>query len=176
MYDLLVIDDEPNVLYSLERGLRCETLGVRTARSGEQGMRQVRERRPDAVILDVRLPDGSGLDVYSQIRAIEPRLPVIIITAFAATETAIEAMKRGAFEYLLKPVDLHQLKEVVGRALESGRVLDEPRAAAEDDGAEPIIGRCPAMQEVYKAIGRVAPCDVPVLITGESGTGKELVA
>jgi nitrogen regulation protein NR(I) len=179
MYDLLVIDDEPNVLYSLERGLRSQTLGVRTARSGEQGLRQVRECRPDAVILDVRLPDGSGLDVFSQIRAVESRLPVIIITAFAATETAIEAMKRGAFEYLLKPVDLHQLREQITRALELRRMSRVPALLHGEEGdpaADQIVGQSPAMQEVYKAIGRVAGQPVNVLLVGESGTGKELVA
>jgi nitrogen regulation protein NR(I) len=177
---LLVVDDEPNVLYSIEKSLRSDTLEVAVAQTGQQAIDRVSELRPDAVVLDVRLGDMSGLDVFDRIRQIDPGLPVVFITAFAATETAIEAMKRGAFEYLLKPVDFHQLREVVQRALELSRfrhvpaVFDGEAAAAQ--GAEHIIGRSAAMQEVYKAIGRVAPLDVTVLITGESGTGKELVA
>jgi two-component system nitrogen regulation response regulator GlnG len=177
---LLVVDDEPNVLYSIEKSLRSDTLEVSVAATGRQGIDLVEKLRPDAVILDVRLSDMSGLDAFDQIRRIDPRLPVIVITAFAATETAIEATKRGAFEYLLKPVDFHLFREVVERALELSRFRHVP-AIFDDEAdlgkaAERIVGRSAAMQEVYKAIGRVAPRDETVLITGESGTGKELVA
>src|SRR5262245_2254296 len=103
---LLVVDDEPNVLYSLETGLRSEDLQVLTASTARQGIDLARQHSPDAILLDVRLGDVSGLEVFDQIRQIDPRLPVIVMTAFATTETAIEAMKRGAIEYLLKPVDL----------------------------------------------------------------------
>ncbi len=182
MAKLLVVDDEPNVLYSLVRSLESETLHVATARTGQLGLDAVRSDPPDVLLLDVRLPDMSGLEVFNEVRQIDPRLPVIIMTAYTTTETAIEAMKRGAFEYLLKPVDLHQLREVVERALELSRfrhvvpVLDPDGEAEPGDGSDRIVGRSPAMQEVYKAIGRVAAREVPVLITGESGTGKELVA
>ncbi len=121
-----------------------------------------------------------GWTFSTELRQIDPRLPVIFITAFAATETAIEAMKRGAFDYLLKPVDFHQLREVVQRALELSRFRHVPAVfegdTTTDPEAEHIIGRSAGMQEVYKAIGRAAPLNVTVLITGESGTGKELVA
>jgi two-component system nitrogen regulation response regulator GlnG len=179
MPSLLVVDDERNVLYSLQQALRSDDLEVRTAQTARQGIASVERRPPDAVILDVRLPDMSGLDAFDRIRAIDARLPVIIVTAFAATETAIEAMKRGAFEYLLKPVDLRQLREVVARAVELSRLRHVPAAAADEEpseAADRIVGRCPGMQAVYKAVGRVAAQDVTVLITGESGTGKELVA
>ncbi len=179
MQKLLVVDDEPNVLYSIEKGLQSDELEVVVAPTGRQGVEMVEQARPDAVILDVRLSDMSGLDVFDQIRRKAPRLPIIMITAYASTETAIEAMKRGAYEYLLKPVDLHQLREVVKRALELSRIRKVP-AVLEDEpageDAERIIGHSAAMQEVYKAIGRFAPQDETVLITGESGTGKELVA
>ena len=178
MPKLLVVDDEPNVLYSIEKGLQSEELEVVAAQTGRQGVELVQQLRPDAVILDVRLADMSGLEAFDQIRQIAPRLPVVIITAYASTETAIEAMKRGAFEYLLKPVDLHQLREVVGRALELSRFRHVPAVFENEDaseGAELIVGQSAAMQEVYKAIGRFAPRDETVLITGESGTGKELV-
>jgi nitrogen regulation protein NR(I) len=177
---LLVVDDEPNVLYSLQKCLSSESLEVITAKTAAEGLAKVVDQLPDAVILDVRLPDMSGLDAYDRIREIDPRLPVIVITAFAKTETAIEAMRRGAFEYLLKPVEFRRLREVVARALEISRLSHVPAVISEeepeDSPADRIVGSAPAMQEVYKAIGRVAPQDVTVLILGESGTGKELVA
>jgi two-component system nitrogen regulation response regulator GlnG len=181
MPKLLVIDDESSVLYSLGKSLRSETLEVLTASTGTQGIEVVREQRPDAVILDLCLPDMAGLQVFDQVRHIDARLPVIIITAYATTETAIEAMKRGALEYMLKPVDLYQLREIVDKAVELSRLqrvpaIFEGEEASADRFVDRIVGRSPAMQAVYKTIGRVAPLDVPVLIVGESGTGKELVA
>jgi two-component system nitrogen regulation response regulator GlnG len=176
---LLLVDDEPNVLYSLELGLAADDLEVVTARTGREALARVRDSAPDTVILDARLPDMSGLEVFDAVRTADPRLPVVFITAFATTETAIEATKRGAYDYLLKPVDLHQLREVVARAIALRRMQHVPAVfdqAAPDAEADRIIGRGPAMQAVYKAIGRVTAQDVPVLITGESGTGKELVA
>ena len=179
MQTLLIIDDEPNLLYSLQAGLETEELSVVTAKTAKQGLAMLPKVRPDAAIVDVRLPDMSGLELFERIKGLDPRLPVVIITAFAATETAIEAMKRGAFEYMLKPVDLHHLREVVTRALALRRMQSVP--AVFEDGpvegaADQIVGRSAVMQEVYKTIGRVAPQDVTVLILGESGTGKELVA
>src|SRR5216683_8354946 len=122
MASLLVVDDEPGVLYALEKGLRCDTLEVITASTAKQGIELVQRRHPDAVILDVRLADMSGLEAFDEIRRIDPRLPVLFITAYATTETAIEAMKRGALEYLLKPVDLHQLRAAVGKAITVSRL------------------------------------------------------
>ena len=179
MARLLVVDDEPNVLYSMKKWLQSESLEVEVSQTGRQGLERARDLHPDVVILDVRLGDMSGMDVFDQVRQLDARVPVIIITAYATTETAIEAMKRGAFDYLIKPVDFHQLKEVVHRALELSRFRHVPAVFGDEPGsaqAERIVGRCPAMQELYKAIGRVASRDVTVLITGESGTGKELVA
>lgn len=179
MPTLLVVDDERNVRYSLKKGLQSEQVEIITAETAQQGIDAVRTSRPDAVILDVRLPDMSGLDAFDQIRVIDPRLPVIIVTAFATMETAIEAMRRGAFEYLLKPVELHQLREVVARAFELSRLRHVPAVLDEADpneNADRIVGRSSAMQEVFKTLGRMAPQDIPVLILGESGTGKELVA
>lgn len=179
MPTLLVVDDEPNLLYSLKKGLQGESLDVITAESASEGIDLVRSERPDAVILDVRLPDMSGLDAFSEIRKLDARLPVVIITAYSTTETAIEAMKRGAFEYLLKPVDIDQLYDVVNRALETSRLSHVPTlydAHIDESSADHIVGQSTAMQEIYKAIGRVAPQDVNVLILGESGTGKEMVA
>jgi len=179
MSKLLLVDDEPNVLYTLQLGLAGEGIEIITARTGKEAIRRAQEESPDAAILDVRLPDMTGLDVFDAIHARDPRLPTVIVTAHSTTETAIEAMKRGAFDYLTKPVELHRLQEVIGRALELRRMQSVPAvldSAAPDAEGDRMIGRCPAMQEVFKAIGRVTAQDVNVLITGESGTGKELAA
>ena len=179
---LLIVDDEPGILYSLKAALETDDTIVLTAPTAGLGIAAVAKEKPDVVILDVRLPDMSGLDAFDRVREIDPRLPVIIVTAHGGTDTAIEAMKRGAFEYLLKPIDLHQLDEVVAKAFELRRmqtipaVFGEQHSGTEASGSDQIIGRCPAMQEVYKAIGKIAPQDVTVLLLGESGTGKELVA
>ena len=140
----------------------------------------MKDRNPDAVLLDVRLPDMSGLDAFDEIRQHDPRMPVVIITAHATTETAIEAMKRGAFEYLLKPLDLPELRDVVSKAVHLSHLSRTPAVFGEETAAERLGGShrrvSSPMQEVYKSIGRVAPQNVNVLILGESGTGKELVA
>jgi two-component system nitrogen regulation response regulator GlnG len=180
MPKLLIVDDDQELLYSLERALRSDSLEIVTAPSASQGIEQVQVIRPAAVIMDVRLPDMSGLDAFLRIREIDSQLPVIIITANATTETAIEAMKRGAFDYITKPVELDYLLEVVSRAVELSRFTHVPAVfdETEPEGTEVdrIVGQSPVMQEVYKAIGRVAPQDITVLLLGESGTGKELVA
>ncbi len=179
MPTLLVIDDEPNVLYSLENALRSDTLSVLTAPTAKQGITLAREKKPDAVLLDVRLPDMSGLDAFVVIQKVDPLVPVIMMTAFATTDTAIEAMKRGAFDYLTKPVELKHLRSIVSRALDLREINRPPTEFQNveqlETPTETIVGRSPQMQEVYKAIGRVAATDVNVLILGESGTGKELV-
>src|SRR5205807_9567859 len=148
--------------------------------TGAGGLKRVRSEPPDVILLDLRLPDQSGLEVYQAVRQIDARIPVIVVTLAKGADAAIEAMKQGAYDYLFKPLDLHQLRRVVGEAVEVARRMRQPAVLAESapdldvDGA--IVGSCPAMREVYKAIGRVAAHDVAVLITGESGTGKELVA
>jgi nitrogen regulation protein NR(I) len=179
MPSLLIVDDEPNLRSALKKRLQSSELRVLTADLAGECIDLVKTERPDVMILDVRLPDMSGLDAFDHIREIDPRLPVIIVTAYSTTETAIDAMKRGAFEYLLKPIDIHQLREVVAKAVALSRMRRQPAVSerADDDAAaDPLVGHSPPMQEVYKAIGRIAPEDVNVLITGESGTGKELVA
>ena len=138
--------------------------------------------RPDAVILDIDLPDQPGLEVYRRIHQLVPKVPVIFITGHGTTATAIEAMSLGAYEHLLKPLELDPLCELVARAFEVSRLMRIPAVVAEGEGGpvedvpDLLVGRCAAMQEVYKAIGRVAPQNVTVLIRGETGTGKEVVA
>lgn len=180
MQSLLVIDDEPNIVFSMEECLGSPALRVYSAGTAIEGIQSIERLKPDVVLLDVRLPDMSGLDAFDQIHQLDPRVPVVMITAYAKTETAIDAMSRGAFEYLVKPVDLQRLKQVVARALQVSRLSRRPAvfsdAVGDDDQTDQIVGNSPAMQEVYKSIGRIAPQDAAVLILGESGTGKELVA
>jgi two-component system nitrogen regulation response regulator GlnG len=180
MPTLLVIDDEPDVLLCFRAVFGGTDVTLLTASSAAEGFAQLSLCRPDAVILDIRLPDHSGLEAFRQIHARDPRVPVIFITGRGTAETAIEAMRLGAYDYLLKPLDLDHLREVVYRALSISRLMSVPavvsESGTEEDRSDVLIGRCTAMQEVYKSVGRVAPQDVTVLLRGESGTGKELVA
>jgi nitrogen regulation protein NR(I) len=176
---ILIIDDDDQLRISFERLLKEEGYAVRTAASGEAGLRMTSEAIPDLVLLDVRLPGMSGLETFRQIHRLEQKLPVIIMTAFGTTETAIEATKMGAFDYVIKPFDIPQMLATIRQALEAGRFMRSPvdmDASPDKPKGEAIIGKSPAMQEVYKSIGRVSATDATVLIRGESGSGKELVA
>jgi DNA-binding NtrC family response regulator len=178
--ELLLIDDDPELVPELVRHcFPAPEWHVEVAASGSVGLEHVRRHPPDVVLLDLRLPDQSGLDVFEQLRKIDARIPVIFVTMAKTADTAIEAMKRGAFDYLTKPLDLRRLRHVVAEAAEVAR-LRSPVSLANEVGTTDtdaaLCGSCPAMVEVYKAIGRVAAQDVTVLVTGESGTGKELVA
>jgi two-component system nitrogen regulation response regulator GlnG len=180
MPSLLVVDDEPAILVAFRRAFRNTGLDVITAETAADGLTLFKERQPDVAVLDVQLPEQSGLALFQRLRTIDARTPVIFITGKTTTDTAIEAMKLGAYDYLFKPLELGPLRQTIDRAVTLSRLAHTPAIVAEDeavdDRADAIIGRCPAMLQVYKAIGRVAPQDVTVLITGETGTGKELVA
>lgn len=177
---VLAIDDEQNVLYALEKGLRSEPFELRTAATAREALDQIAEAAPDVILCDIRLPDLSGLELFDRMQSNDHRIPIIFMTAHGTAETAIEAMKRGAFDYLLKPYDLGELKQTIQQALDSSRLRRVPVMMADEvsdgDRVDRIVGNSPAMQTVYKEIGRVAPRDVNVLVLGESGTGKELVA
>jgi two-component system nitrogen regulation response regulator GlnG len=176
MPTLLVIDDEPSVQYAFRRVFGDERVTVLAAQTVAEGRRRAAADRPDVIVLDIQLPDGSGLDLFRQLHADDPKRPVLFITAHGTTETAIEAMKGGAFDYLVKPLDLDRLSALLGRAFDAARLMQTPAVLPQEQGEDRIVGRSPVMQEMCKAIGRVAPQDVNVLILGESGTGKELVA
>jgi DNA-binding NtrC family response regulator len=176
---ILIVDDDPQLRHSFERLLTEEGHIVKTAATGELGLGIARKSPPDLVIMDLRLPGIDGLEAFKAMRKIEPKLPVIMMTAFGTTETAIEATKQGAFDYVLKPFDIPDILELIQQALEAGRFMRsrvEMDVVPETPSSDAIIGRTRPMQEVYKAIGRVASTDATVLIRGESGTGKELVA
>src|SRR5271167_2951379 len=178
MPHLVLIDDDPVLIpEQVRQAFPAARYRVDVAGTGAEGIERVSAGLPEVILLDLRLPDQSGLEVYQQIRKIDARIPVIFVTLAKTADAAIEAMKQGAYDYLFKPLDLHQLRKVVGEALEVARRMREPavfsETAADPDVDGAIVGSCPAMREVYKAIGRVTAQNVPVLITGESGTGKE---
>jgi two-component system nitrogen regulation response regulator GlnG len=178
MPTLLVIDDDPSIREAFRAVFEEPGVTVLTAASAREGLRLAEGQRPDAVLLDLALPDMPGLDAFRRLHERDARVPVIFITGHGTTDTAIEAMRLGAFEYILKPLELGPLRELVARAFQIGRLMHTPAVVPAEaaEASDVLVGRCPAMQEVYKAIGRVAPQDVTVLIQGESGTGKELVA
>jgi DNA-binding NtrC family response regulator len=179
MSTILIIDDDDQLRMSFEKLLLEEGYEVKSAASGEAGRKVISSDLPDLVILDMRLPGMNGLETLQAIHQIEFKLPVVIMTAFGTTETAIEATKLGAFDYILKPFEIPEMLLVIKEALKAGRFMRSPvdmDVSPDHASRDAIIGKSKLMQEVYKAIGRVAPTDATVLIRGESGTGKELVA
>jgi two-component system nitrogen regulation response regulator GlnG len=193
MPTLLVVDDDRAVLGLVEQAFSNYSISVLTAGTVAEGLELV-ESKPDVVLLDIALPDASGLDAARRIIGVYPTVPIIFITIDGSSDTAIEAMKLGAYDYQLKPLDVEKLRQLVERALKIRQLTDRFGNDREqiqfgsnilsDDSSEghtpqdgnSIIGRSAKIQEVFKAIGRVAPQNVTVLIVGESGTGKELVA
>jgi two-component system nitrogen regulation response regulator GlnG len=176
MAKLLVVDDETIICHSFRRLFTTPDVEVLTAGTVAEGWRRVEQDRPDVIVLDLQLPDGTGLDLFERIRTADPKRPVVFVTAHATTETTIEAMKRGAFDYLTKPLDLEQMNGVLTRAFEAARLMHDTAALPDDPAGDRIVGRSGVMREMCKQIGRIAPQDANVLILGESGTGKELVA
>jgi two-component system response regulator PilR (NtrC family) len=177
---VLVIDDEEVMREILESLLAQEGYRVKLAASGLEGL-EIASREPvDLAIVDVMLPDRSGIDVLHELKKSDPELVVVMITAFASVETAIEAMKRGAFDYVTKPFKNDEVRVVVANGLKQRRLVDENRTLKEAlndrQRFDVLVGKSARMQEVYSLIQQVAPSKSTVLITGESGTGKELVA
>jgi two-component system nitrogen regulation response regulator GlnG len=178
---LVLISDDPALMpEQLRRAFPAPAHQVQVAGTVHAGLEHIRTHSPDVIVLDLSLSDQSGLEVYHQIRRSNAHLPVIVVAGASRADAAIEPIKQGAYDCLFKPLDLPLLRRVVGEALNVARRMREPAVSGETgtdpDAENGIIGSCPAMSEVYKAIGRVAAQDVPVLITGESGTGKELAA
>jgi DNA-binding NtrC family response regulator len=187
MSKLLLIDDDRDVHYAFQRSFDSLEIELTTAPSGEEGLRIIPKLKPDLVILDNRMGAGiTGLETLRRIRQFDSKLLVILMTAYGTTQTAIEAMKLGAYDYLLKPFDVPKLKEVVLKALKAAREMREGTRYDFEPGGKPllqpedleseIVGQSEPMREVFKLIGQFASTDTTVLITGESGTGKELVA
>jgi len=180
MSKLLLIDDETDVQYSFQRIFDSPEIELATASSGEEGLRLIPKVKPDLVIMDIRMGGINGLETLRRIRQIDSKLLVILMTAYGTTQMAIEAMKLGAYDYLLKPFDVPKLKDLVLNALKAARdmkqVVSYQPLLEKEDYELGIVGRSEAMQQVFKLIGQLAASDATALITGESGTGKELVA
>src|SRR5260370_9740608 len=158
MATLLVIDDDPDLLPDqVGHVFPARAHRVVVAHTGADGLKRVADVRPDVILLDLRLPDQSGLDVLKQLRQIDARIPVILVTVVRSADSAIEAMRQGAYDYLLKPLDLQKLDPVIAEALKVARLMREPAVVVgappdDDQPGESIVGSCPAMHEVYKAI------------------------
>jgi len=178
MAKILIVDDEKNVLSSFKKLLAQEGHQIITAGSAEEGLACAKKENFDLLIMDIRMPGASGLQAFSGFKEMDQKLPVIIMTAYGTTESAIEAMRMGAFDYVLKPFDVPKMKELIEKAVCASRIMKTEVVFDVNDqtAGERIIGSSAAMQEIYKAIGRVAASEVTVLLRGESGTGKELVA
>ncbi|MBI4324528.1 MAG: sigma-54-dependent Fis family transcriptional regulator [Chloroflexi bacterium] len=180
MDKLLLIDDEVDVQYSFRRIFEPTEIELTTASSGEEGLRLVPKIKPDLVLMDIRMGGMTGLETLRRLRQMDTKLPIILMTAYGTTQTAIEAMKLGAYDYLLKPFDVPKLKQLVAAALKAAhdmkRVVSYQPLLESEDYDLGIVGRSDAMQNVFKLIGQLAASDATALITGESGTGKELVA
>ena len=177
---VLVIDDEEVMREILDSLLTQEGYRVKLASTGGEGVEILGREPVDLAIVDVMLPDKSGIDVLDDLKRTDPEIVAVMITAFASVETAIEAMKRGAFDYITKPFKNDEVKVVVANGIKQRRLVDENRtlkqALSDRHRFDVLVGKSPRMQEVYSLIQQVAPSRSTVLITGESGTGKELAA
>ncbi|UCE08080.1 MAG: sigma-54-dependent Fis family transcriptional regulator, partial [bacterium] len=179
-HKILIIDDEPAQVQALAGFLKKKGFHIEKANSGTAGIEIVKKYVVDLIITDYKLPDLDGLEVIKKAKGINPEIDVIMMTAFGSIESAIQAMREGAIDYLTKPVDLDQLELIIDKALEHKQLLSENRLLreqlAEKFRFEQIISVSEAMEEAINIAGRAAPSKATVLITGESGTGKELIA
>lgn len=179
MQTILIVDDDKSIRYSLKRMLE-ESFSIITAQNGEEALAVMKESSPDLIIMDIKMPGRSGIEILKEIKKADPKSLVILMTAYGTTETAIEAMKFGAFDYVLKPFPIPKMKGLVEKAIALRKLMKEEVSYApgpdRETEKEQIIGSSLKMQEIYKVIGQVAPSDVTVLLRGESGTGKELMA
>ncbi len=175
---ILIVDDEKNVTSSFKKILSQEGYEVLTANDAQEGLLIAKNTPVDLAIMDIRMPGMNGLDAFSKFKEIDSKMPVIIMTAFGTTETAIEAMRLGAHDYVIKPFDVPVIKQMIEKALTVARLMRVSVAydAKKEFKGDRIAGSSPKMQKIYKLVGQVAASDVTVLLRGESGTGKELFA
>src|SRR5436309_1872885 len=184
---ILLVEDDPGIVMTLRRVLVDEGHEVLVEKRGDTGLARARDDSLDVVITDMKLPGLNGLELVRQLHTAQPRLPIILMTAHGTTETAIEATKSGAYDYLLKPFEVPELIALVEKAVASRRLMTDavelgapgsprPSGAAAGAARDALVGTSRAMQMIYKEVGRVASKPVNVLIRGETGTGKELIA
>jgi DNA-binding NtrC family response regulator len=179
MADILVVDDDQSIAAAFRAFLEDDRHHVRVASSAADGVRQIGERAPDLVIMDVRMPGTDGLQALQDIRSRFPDLYVVMMTAYGTSQTSIDAIRAGAFDYVTKPLDLDELRAVIARALAAQRIPAVEDSAGAGSPAEmlvDLVGQTPVMLDLYKVIARLTTNDVPALISGERGTGKQLVA
>ncbi len=177
---ILVADDDASIRSLLKQLLADEGYSVAEAATGSEVVEQVKGTTPDLVIMDVRMPELDGIEALQKVKSLSPQTAVLIMTAFGTSNAAIKAMELGAFDYITKPFELDKISHTVKRAFQYQDLTQEVEVLRDEISSlvqtERIVGNSPAMQEVYKTVGKVAKSDATVLITGESGTGKELVA
>lgn len=179
MSKVIVIDDDRSVRLMVEKGLESLHLTVLAASMAMEGLRLVETEKPDVALVDIQMPEVNGFELFRKIRAIDSKIPVIFVTSDCTSETTIQAMRMGAFDYLAKPIQLDQLRKFTLSALKARQLMDQPVVmplSGTDENGDRFIGRSEQMMEVFKSIGRVSDQNVTVLIRGESGCGKELVA
>ncbi len=176
MADILIVDDDQSVASAFENFLAFEGHTCRLASNAEDAMRLIAARRPALVMMDVRMPGVDGLSALKQIRSSFPDIYVVMMTGYGTSQTSIDAIRSGAYDYLTKPLDLEEIRAVIRKAVEAQqtRTSSEP-AATTTEPLPRLVGTSAAMREVYKMIGRLAGIDVPALVVGEHGTGKQLV-
>lgn len=178
MHKILIVDDEKAVRYSFERAFAKEYLII-TAENGIDAISKVEREQPNIILMDIKMPVLNGIEALKRIKKTHPHIPIIMITAFGDTETAIDAMKEGAYDYITKPFENNELRTIINKGLTSARLFKEAACFYVQDMPEPevrIVGKSNAILNICKLIGQVAATDVPVIIFGESGVGKELVA
>lgn len=181
MQTILIVDDDKSIRYSLKRMLEG-AFSILTAQNGEEALQRIRENSSDLILMDIKMPGQSGIEILREIKRIDPKILVIIMTAYGTTETAIEAMKYGAFDYIVKPFPIPQMKDLVDKAISLRKLMKQEVTYAQRDDEEQawekerIVGASPKMQEIYKLVGQISQSDITVLLRGESGTGKELLA
>jgi len=180
MERIVIVDDDLSLCHFLKKPLSLKGYEVIACHTGSEATEIINKQEANLILLDNKLPDRTGLDLLKEMKQNHPKMPIIIMTAFGTTDTAIEAMKFGAFDYILKPFELEEISDLVAKGLEANKLMKRavaiPALSEYMEDSDQIIGKSKPMQEIFKLIGQVAESDVTVLIRGESGTGKELVA
>jgi len=177
-----IVDDDQSIRWVLEKSLTRQAIPFKSFSNPDDVLDMLEKEKPQLIISDIRMPKGSGITLLQQIKQDYPKIPVIVMTAYSDMDSAVAAFQGGAFEYITKPFDIADLMELIQRAISESMSAEQiktqfaPQVAAKNSAVPELIGQAPAMQEVFRAIGRLAQSNATVLITGESGTGKELVA